>query len=231
MIGYLMLLIYRFCGSYGLSIIILTAIVRALMLPMYAKQNKQQMKMAALQPQIQEINKRYARDRNAAALKTQELYDKNGINPYSGCLPLLIQMPVIMGLFTLLRDPLTYITDSAMIIAVHGKFLWVPDLCQPDNWILPILAGLTTYFSFSAMSSANSSTSSMNMMKYFYPVMLFLMGRSFPAGLALYWAVGNLFTIAQNMIMAKQKKQEDFKAAAVEEAKKNIEKKKKDDNK
>ena len=229
--GYLMLMIYKLVGNYGISIIILSAIVRAAMLPMYANQNKQQAKMAALQPEIAEINKRYARDRNAAALKTQELYDKNGINPYSGCLPLLIQMPVIMGLFALLRDPLSYIQDSSMIIAVHESFLWVPDLCQPDNWILPILAGLTTYFSFSAMSSAGGAMSSMNMMKYFYPVMLFLMGRSFPAGLALYWAVGNLFTIGQNVFMANKRKKEDFKAAAVEEAKKNIEKKKKDNTK
>lgn len=231
LIGYLMLFIYRFVGSYGWSIIILTIIVRGAMLPMYAKQNQQQAKMAALKPEIDEINRRYARDRNAAALKTQELYDKNGISPYSGCLPLLIQMPVIMGLFALLRDPLSYMENSAMVIAVHEKFLWVPDLCQPDNWILPIFAGLTTYFSFSAMSSANGNLSTMNMMKYFYPVMLFLLGRSFPAGLALYWGVGNVITIIQNVIMAKSKEKEDFKAAAVEEAKKNIEKKKKDNNK
>lgn len=220
-----MLQIYRLTGSYGISIIILTVLVRAIMLPMYAKQTKTTAKMQELQPQIDEINRRYARDREAAALKVQELYDKNKINPYSGCLPLLIQMPIIMGLFALLRDPLSYITDSAMIIAVHDKFMWIPDLCQPDNWILPILAGVTTYLTFSSMGSTGAGGASMNAMKYFYPVMLFLMGRSFPAGLALYWSVGNIFTYGQNLVMGFQKKKKDFTNAAAAEARKNVEKK------
>ena len=224
-IGWLMLQIYRLTGSYGISIIILTVLVRAIMLPMYAKQTKTTAKMQELQPQIDEINRRYARDREAAALKVQELYDKNKINPYSGCLPLLIQMPIIMGLFALLRDPLSYITDSAMIIAVHDKFMWIPDLCQPDNWILPILAGVTTYLTFSSMGSTGAGGASMNAMKYFYPVMLFLMGRSFPAGLALYWSVGNIFTYGQNLVMGFQKKKKDFTNAAAPEARKNVEKK------
>ncbi len=220
-----MLQIYRLTGSYGISIIILTVLVRAIMLPMYAKQTKTTAKMQELQPQIDEINRRYARDREAAALKVQELYDKNKINPYSGCLPLLIQMPIIMGLFALLRDPLSYITDSAMIIAVHDKFMWIPDLCQPDNWILPILAGVTTYLTFSSMGSTGAGGATMNAMKYFYPVMLFLMGRSFPAGLALYWSVGNIFTYGQNLVMGFQKKKKDFTNAAAAEARKNVEKK------
>ena len=224
-IGWLMLQIYRLTGSYGISIIILTVLVRAIMLPMYAKQTKTTAKMQELQPQIDEINRRYARDREAAALKVQELYDKNKINPYSGCLPLLIQMPIIMGLFALLRDPLSYITDSAMIIAVHDKFMWIPDLCQPDNWILPILAGVTTYLTFSSMGSTGAGGATMNAMKYFYPVMLFLMGRSFPAGLALYWSVGNIFTYGQNLVMGFQKKKKDFTNAAAAEARKNVEKK------
>ena len=225
-IGWLMLQIYRLVGSYGISIIILTVLVRAIMLPMYAKQQKMTARMQELQPEINEINRRYARDREAASLKIQELYDKNNINPYSGCLPLLIQMPIIMGLFALLRDPLSYMTDSSMIIAVHDKFMWIPDLCQPDNWILPVLAGVTTFLTFSSMGGAGGAGgSSMNVMKYFYPIMLFIMGRSFPAGLALYWSVGNIFTYAQNLVMGAQKKKKDFTDAAAAEARKNVEKK------
>jgi len=222
-----MLYIYKLCGSYGLSIILLTILVRALMLPLYAKQNNMTAKMQALQPQIDEINRRYANDKNAASVKLNELYQKNGVNPASGCLPLLIQMPIIMGLFALLRSPLNYITDSSMIIAVHEAFLWISDLCQPDTWILPLVAGISTYFTFSSMNTGGQSMSSMNMMKYFYPIMIFLMGRSFPAGLALYWAVGNLFTIAQSVFLKKKRDDASFKAQATEEAKKNLEKKKK----
>ena len=96
-----------------------------------------------------------------------------------------------------------YVTSESMVMAVHESFLWVSDLSQPDSWILPIAAGLTQYFSFTTQTATmdQSSAGMMNSMKYFFPVMIFLMGRSFPAGLSLYWFVGTLVTIAQNFML------------------------------
>ena len=140
-------------------------------------------------------------------------------------------MPFIMGLFALLRNPLSYMTSDSMIMAVHESFLWIKDLSQPDAWILPILAGISTYFTFSMSSQQNADANGMNnAMKYFYPVMIFLMGRSFPAGLALYWAVGNLFTIGQTYFLNKKREEQKFLAQAKEEAKKNFEHEKKKKN-
>lgn len=222
-IGYLLSLIYDVVDNYGFSIIILTLLIRVLMLPLYGKQIKYSARMAEVQPKLQEIQTRYAHDKEAMNQKTMELYQKEGINPTSGCLPMLIQMPIIFGLYALLREPLKYITASKMIVAVHEAFFWIPDLSQPDAWILPILAGLTTYFT-QAESSSNDTTGMMKGMKYFFPVMIFALGKSFSAGLALYWVVGNLFQLVQTIYFNQKNKKAKFKREAEEEVKKNMKK-------
>ena len=121
------------------------------MVPLYAKQMKSSAKMSDAQNKIRDIQTRYANNREKMNEEMQKLYSEEGINPTSGCLPLLIQMPILLGLFQLLRNPLTYMTGPDMVVAVHEAFLWVKDLCQPDSWILPILAGASTYFTFSMM--------------------------------------------------------------------------------
>ena len=224
-IGYLLSIIYNLVDNYGLSIIILTLVVRLIMLPLYAKQIKYSARMAELQPKMQEIQSRYAHDRETMNQKMSEFYQKENISPTSGCLPLLIQMPIIFGLFALLREPLTYISSSEMIVAVHENFIWIKDLSQPDAWILPVLAGLTTYFTYS-VSQANDTTGAMKGMKYFYPVMIFLLGRSFSAGLALYWCVGNIFMIAQTAFFNRKNKKIKLSKEAEEEVKKNMKKNK-----
>ena len=215
-IGYVMQFIYSLVNNYGLSVILLTFVVRLILLPLYNKQNKYTAAMADLQPKINEIQTRYAADRNTMNDKLNDLYAQAGISPLSGCLPMIIQLPIIFGLFALLRNPLVYMSGSEMAAAVHESFLWIPDLSQPDNWILPVLAGITTYFS-SAASSAGDSSGAMAAMKYFFPIMIFLMGRTFPSGLALYWAVGNVFTIIQTLFFMQKKKKKDREKEIEEE--------------
>ena len=77
--------------------------------------------------------------------KMAELYKEEGGSMYGGCLPMLIQMIVIMVLFALLRNPMNYISSDKMLFAIHESFLWIPDLAQPDKWVLPIIAGIATF--------------------------------------------------------------------------------------
>ena len=179
--------------------------------------------MADLQPKINDIQTKYAADRNTMNEKLNEVYAEAGISPLSGCLPMLIQLPIILGLFALLRNPLTYMSGSEMAAAVHESFLWVSDLSQPDSWILPLLAGITTYFSTASTSEAGGN--SMVAMKYFFPVMLFLLGRTFPSGLALYWAVGNFFTMLQTYYFMARKKKKDREKEIEEEVNKRLNRK------
>lgn len=209
-LGQLLYFLYNFFDNYGITLIVFTVIVRACLFPLYANQMKHTAKMQDIQPKLLAIQKKYANDKETMNQKMMELYAEEKFNPMRGCLPMLIQFPIIIGLFALLRNPIRYISDSAMIMAVHESFLWIPDLSQPDNWILPILAGFTTYFSFS-MSQAQapaeaSGNSMMKMMKYFFPVMIVFMGRTFPAGLTIYWFIGNLIQVIQTVALNKWKK-------------------------
>lgn len=226
--GFLLAFLYNFIGVYGISIILFTILVRLCLFPLYSSQVKHTVKMADLQPKMQALQKKYANDKETLNIKMMELYEEEKFNPMRGCLPMLIQMPIILGLFALLRNPLLYMEgDTSMIMAVHESFLWISDLSQPDSWILPLLAGLATFVSFSQTQSqqtsadgSNPAQGMMSAMKYFYPVMIFLMGRSFPAGLALYWFVGNTIQIGQNRYLNVMRKKLREKAEAEKKKKK-----------
>ena len=215
-IGYPVQWIYSVVGNYGLTIIIITIIVRLCLLPLYAKQIKNSAKMEEISAQQKDIQTRYANNREKMNEEMSALYKKNGVSPMSGCLPLIIQLPIIYGIFAILRNPLTYMTANNMIAAVHESFLWVEDLSQPDAWILPIAAGITTYFTSAVAMSASAGPANgmMNSMKYFMPIMIFLMGRSFPAGLALYWTIGNILQIIQSYILNKNRRKKKAQAEA-----------------
>ena len=221
--------LYGLIGSYGIAIIILTIIVKLCLYPVYAKQIKSTMKMSAFQPKIQEIQQKYAKDRELMNEKLNELYKSEGASMYSGCLPMIVQMVVIMGLFTLLRNPMNYLT-SDMLFATHESFLWIKDLAQPDKWILPIAAAIATFFSY-VMSQSTMTTSAnaaqtaamTKIMKYFFPLMILWMARSYPAGLALYWFGSQVIQIFYNMRFNSWKK----KAQAEKEAKEGKKRKKK----
>ena len=153
---------------------------------------------------------------------------------YGGCLPMVVQMIVIMGLFALLRTPMRYITDENMLYAIHETFLWIPDLAQPDKWILPLAAAAATFVSYSMSSSQQMQASSMGagnpaqgnmmgkMMKYFFPLMILWFARTYPAGLALYWFGSQVIQIFYNLRFNSWKKKEK---EAEEEAKKKKKKK------
>ena len=210
--GWLMRLLYGVIGNYGIAIIIFTVVVKLCLYPLYIKQTKSTVKMAEVQPKMQALQRKYANDKETLNIKMAELYKEEKFNPMGGCLPMLIQMPIIMGLFALLRNPMKYITGD-MIFAFHESFLWIKDLSQPDPWILPIIAGVATFVSFtmnqliSGKDNANNQMNGMmKMMQFIFPIMILWMARSFPSGLALYWAVSQIIQIFFNIHMATLRK-------------------------
>lgn len=202
--GYLLSLLNSLVGNYGISIIIFTLIVKLALYPLYAKQIMSTMRMSEMQPKMKEIQTKYANDKETMNIKMSELYKKEKFNPMGGCLPMIIQMILIFGLFALLRNPLQYITDDSMIFAVHESFLWMPDLSQPDKWILPILAGVATFVAFSMNQAQQAGVPGqgagmMKAMKYVFPVLIVFMGRTFPSGLAIYWSISQVIQIFYNL--------------------------------
>ena len=218
-LGFLLSWLYELIGSYGIALIIVTVIVKLCLYPVYAKSIKSTMKMTEVQPKIQEIQQKYAKDRELMNEKMTELYKEEGVSMYGGCLPMVVQMIVIMGLFALLRNPMAYIDSDSMLFAIHEPFLWIQDLAQPDKWILPIMAAVATFIatlmSQNATAGANAQQTKMmnSIMKYFFPIMILWMARSYPAGLAIYWFGSQLIKIFYNMRFAKMRKESAEKRA------------------
>ena len=238
-IGYLLALIYKLVGNYGISLIILTVIVKLALYPLYAKQIRSTADMSDMSEKAKEIQNRYANDKEKMNEEMQKLYAETGFNPMSGCLPMLIQFPIIMGLFALLRNPMKYMpSDPALMFANHESFLWIKDLAQPDLIILPIAAGLATFFAFSMNSAMTMQQPGANpgqqkamnaIMKYFFPLSILWLARSYPAGLAIYWAGGQFMQIFFNLRINKirdEMKAEKEKKNLLERAEKELARKK-----
>lgn len=206
-LGWLLTLLYDLVGNYGICLIIVTLIVKLALYPVYKKQIFSTAGMMDIQPKMQELQRKYANDKETLNQKMAELYKEEGFNPMGGCLPMIVQMFVIMGLFGLLRNPMLYIADESMYFAIHESFLWIEDLSQPDLWILPIAAGVATFFSFwmnqQTNPNANSAVASGNIMnvimKYFFPIMIVWLARTYPSGLAIYWFMSQFIQIFFNL--------------------------------
>jgi YidC/Oxa1 family membrane protein insertase len=180
-------------GSYGLSIIVVTILVRLAILPLMIKQTRSSKAMQALQPQLAELKKKYSSKDQKTQQKLQQetmaLFQKNGVNPMAGCFPLIIQMPILIGFYhAISRTPELKV----------GSFLWF-ELGKPDPiWILPILAAITTFIQQKIMMAGTQNQNpQMAMMVWMMPIMIFIFAFKFPAALSLYWVVGNIFMIVQ----------------------------------
>jgi YidC/Oxa1 family membrane protein insertase len=190
-----------FNGNFGIAIILITLAVRFALLPLMLKQYKNQaemkVKMDRLKPEMDEIQKKIKAEKDK--IKQQEiqkemfgLYQKHGVNPLSiGCLPMLIQMPILMGFY--------YAISGSNEIASHS-FLWF-SLGQPDLAIT-LIAGISYYFQFK-VSMANMSVQQQQQMKFMgllSPIMIVVFSFSAPAALPLYWTVGGIFLILQTIL-------------------------------
>lgn len=194
-------------GDYGLAIIVVTLIVRFAVMPLMLGQMKSTMKMQLLQPKMKELQQKYSSKDTATQQKLQQetmaLYKENGVNPLAGCLPLLIQMPILMAFY--------YAISRTQEITEHS-FLWVQLGEKDPYFILPILAALTTFLSMKISNMGNTTdqenamASQMKMMMYISPGLILLSGTALPSALSLYWTVGGLVSIAQSIIILQMKK-------------------------
>lgn len=198
-------------GHYAFAIILFTVAIKLLLLPLTHAQNRSMKEMAAIQPQIDEIKRKHANNQEKQNQLTVELYREHKINPFMGCLPMLIQFPILIGLFQVLRDPVKYVfgTEAAFKAADQG-FFWINSMSDPDiivlgtisiPFILPFIAAVTTFLDSWLMQKGQPKNQMTQSMTVMMPIFILLWGRTFPAGLSLYWAVSNLFSILQKQII------------------------------
>lgn len=205
---------------WGFAIVAFTVIIRLLMFPLTLSQIRGMQAQKEIQPKIQELQKKYGKDREKITQEQMKLYQEAGVNPLSGCLPLVIQMPILFGLYSAL---------VAIGQSLEGaNFFWIPDLSFPKysqgmGWlteafqagdylllvsylILPILLIISQFFMQRWMTPATPSTgddSQANMMKQMTYVMTFMFGfftLQVPAGLTLYWVTSNLLQMGQQWL-------------------------------
>ena len=191
--------------NYGIAIILLTILVRLLFWPLTHKSTVGMKKMQELQPKMKEIQAKFKDNPQRLQQETWALYREAKVNPMSSCLPMLIQIPVFIALFNVLR--------SAVELR-YAPFLWIGDLSEPEglfaSWfpfgglnILPILMAVSTGLQ-SAFTPSAGDKSQQKMMMIFMPAMMLFMFYSFPSALSLYWFLSNLFSIVQMWIIRRQ---------------------------
>ncbi len=204
---------YDFTGNFGIAIILFTLLIRIILFPVAQKSFKSMEKMKKMQPEIKRIKTQYANNKQMMNLELAMLYKKSGVNPLSGCLPLLVQIPVFFALY------------KALVISIEMRqapfMLWINDLSIPDptslfnlfgilpytpySWlphigILPIIMGVTMYIQ-QKMQPQMSTDETQNKIMKFLPILFTFMFAGLPSGLVLYWTVNNILSILQQKFM------------------------------
>jgi len=179
---------YMGVPSYGIAIILMTVVIKILFYPLTVKQVKSMKAMRELGPKLKDLQENY---KGKGQEEIAHLYKKSGVNPLAGCLPLLIQMPFLSGIFYGIRN-FSYVSQPS--------FLWIKTLSGTDPlYILPALAAITTYIS--SQQTMTDSSQQNKMMLLFMPFMIGYMAMKFPSGLGLYWVVGNVIQIIQQRLL------------------------------
>lgn len=209
--------------SLALGIIILTLLVKILLFFPTQKSLEGQKKMQLLQPKLDELKKRYPEDAKKQQEETMRLWKEHGINPFSSCLPLLIQFPVLLGLYYVIRDGSRLELSRHLIYPFYQhlswtfgtQFLWM-DLLKPDHFVMPLLLVVLQYlqmkltFAIQKRKKGDQAPTSSAMgtqqqvMLYALPIMIGFFAFQFPAAVALYWGVSTLFGIGQQLIVNRE---------------------------
>ena len=181
-------------GNWGIAIILITLTVRGLLYPLTKAQYTSMAKMRNLQPKLAELKDRFGDDRQKMGQAMMELYKKEKVNPMGGCLPILLQMPIFIALYWVLLES---------VELRHAPFmLWITDLSVQDPYyVLPILMGISMFIMQKMQPMAPTMDPMQVKMMQWMPVIFTVFFLWFPAGLVLYWLVGNLVAITQQKII------------------------------
>ncbi|MFH1146065.1 MAG: YidC/Oxa1 family membrane protein insertase [bacterium] len=198
----------------GITIIALTIVIKLVLAPLSHQSLKSQKALQELQPKINELKSKHKDDKQALAQATMEMYKQNKVNPFSSCLPVLIQLPFLYGIFEVLRQGLSPERLSLLYPFVSNPgtlnqlMFGLVDLAKP-SWELALLAALSQFWQSKMLMTVRPTmktegskdedvASIMNkQMVYVFPALTFFIGLSLPSGLALYWLVSTLFTVVQ----------------------------------
>ncbi len=189
----LLLWIESYVHNYGIAIILLTVIVRVVLFPITYRGSKNMKRMQQLQPKITKLRDRYKDKKEKLNTEMMSLFKRNKVNPVSGCLPMLLQIPIFFGLYSAL--------SSAVELRHEPFFLWMHDLSAPDGFgVLPVAMGVSMYFIQRMTPTGMMDPMQVKMMRLF-PLIFTVFTFGFPAGLTLYWVTSNILSIGQQYVI------------------------------
>ena len=211
---WLLNLFYSIIPNYGIAIILLTILVRVILVPLTIKSSKSTAKMQEIQPKIQELQNKYKNNPQKLNIELAELYKKEGANPLSGCLPVLLQFPIFIAMYSLFSNHF----DLRGASFIPG---WITDLSLPEAivsfntidlfiWKISAIRALPIIYLLSQLwygkfmqqpTSAGQNQSQMNFMLYGLPIIFFFVLYDAPSGLLVYWIVANILTVIQQYLI------------------------------
>ena len=193
--------IHSVVPSWGWSIVIMTICIKTLFWPLTAKASRSQKRMSKIQGPMAELKEKYKDNPQKIQQETLKLFKEHQVNPVAGCLPMIIQMPIFLGLFYMLR------TASELR---HEPFLWVADLSMPDTIavvggfpvnLLPLIMGVTMFLQMSMMPVSPTADPMQQKIFKFLPFVFLIFLYNFASGLVVYWTMQNILTIVQQKII------------------------------
>lgn len=212
----ILIFIYDVVPNFGVAIIILTVLIKLVTYPLNNKQLQSSKRMQELNPEMKRIQQKYKNDKEKQNQAVMEFMKENKINPMAGCLPMLIQLPILYGIFKMLRETEIFLGESINTFLIPSlQFIDLkisPSAFQGDltqqiiYYIFPVLSGVSTYI-YQKLSMTDTSQ---KMLLYMMPAMFVFFSFSFPAGLIIYWITSNLLTMGQHfLIIGMDKKKSD----------------------
>jgi YidC/Oxa1 family membrane protein insertase len=193
--------------NYGVAIILLTILVRLVTMPLTNKQMRSMERMRQVQPKLKEIQEKFADDRQKQSEEMMKLYRSEGVNPLGGCFPMILQLPVFIGLFFALRSS---------IELRHAPFVgWIHDLSAPETLftipgldlpvrVLPLVMGLSMVLQQKITPQPTIDPAQARMMMTIMPIMMTVLFYKFPSGLVLYWFVSNILAITHQLVIGRK---------------------------
>lgn len=221
--------------NFFLALLLITLLIRLVTFPLTWQQQKSTAAMQELQPRLKKLQEKYKSDAETLQKKTMELYREAGVNPLGGCLPTIIQFPILIALYQAitrslaasplqlmdlsqhiyqpLPDALSWLPSPSSLIPLNSEFLWL-NLAQPDSlFILPVLVVVTTFLQQRLLTppTADSQSAAMSRsMQFTMPLFIGYISLTFPAGLSIYWIVSNVIGILQYAMMGRASLQNLF---------------------
>ena len=205
--SWLLLALYSIIPNYGVAIIVLTVLVRVVTMPLTNRQMRSMERMRAVQPKVKALQEKHGDDRQKQSEEMMKLYRAEGVNPLGGCFPMLLQLPVFIGLFYALR--------SSIHLRQAPFVGWINDLSAPETLftipgieipvrVLPLVMGVSMVVQQKITPTASADPAQARMMMTIMPVMMTVLFYQFPSGLVLYWFVSNLLAITHQLLIGRR---------------------------